>query len=41
VPLRERLPVYKRFVDDGWLSPRIEAAIEADDRAGRRYRSLL
>jgi FO synthase subunit 1 len=41
VPLRERLPVYQRFVDDGWLSPRIEAAIEADDDAGQRYRALL
>jgi len=41
VPLRERLPVYQRFVDEGWLSPRLEAAIEADDDAGRRYRALL
>jgi FO synthase subunit 1 len=41
VPLRERLPVYRRFLEEGWLSPRIEAALEADDEAGRRYRALL
>ena len=41
VPLRERLPVYQRFVDGGWLSEEIEAAINADDEAGRRYRRLL
>ena len=41
VPLRERLPVYRRFVDDGWLSKRIEAELDADSEAGRRYRALL
>jgi len=48
VPLRERLPVYERFVheDPGkrsgeWLSDRIAAAIAADDEDGRRYRSVL
>jgi len=41
VPLRERLPVYERFVGDGWLSEPIEAAIEADDDAGERFRSIL
>jgi FO synthase subunit 1 len=41
VPLQERLPVYERYVEDGWLSERIEAAIAADDDAGRRYRTLL
>ena len=41
VPLRERLPVYQRFVDDGWLSARIEAELDADSEAGRRYRALL
>ena len=41
VPLRERLPVHERFVEDGWLSGRIEAAIEGDDEAGRRYRACL
>ncbi|GGK68986.1 7,8-didemethyl-8-hydroxy-5-deazariboflavin synthase subunit CofG [Haloarcula sebkhae] len=41
VPLTERLPVYDRFVDDGWLSKPIEAAIEADDEAGERFRSIL
>ena len=42
VPLRERLPVYKRFLDgEGWVSDRIRAAIRADDPAGRRFRSVL
>jgi FO synthase subunit 1 len=41
VPLRERLPVHDRYLEDGWLSPRIERAIAADDDAGRRYRALL
>ncbi|WP_254279226.1 7,8-didemethyl-8-hydroxy-5-deazariboflavin synthase subunit CofG [Haloarcula marina] len=41
VPLRERLPVYERFADDGWLTPPIEAAIDADDGAGRRFRAVL
>jgi FO synthase subunit 1 len=41
VPLRERLPVYDRYVDDEWLSDRVRAAIAADDEAGARYRSRL
>ncbi|WP_336337688.1 7,8-didemethyl-8-hydroxy-5-deazariboflavin synthase subunit CofG [Haloarcula brevis] len=41
VPLTERLPVYERFVDDGWLSAPIEAAIGAEDDAGERFRSIL
>jgi FO synthase subunit 1 len=44
VPLRERLPVYERFLEDGgreWVSPRIRAAIDAEDAAGVRYRSVL
>jgi len=42
VPLRERLPVYERYVDDGdWLSERIEAAIAAEDAHGERFRSVL
>ena len=41
VPLRERLPVYERFVDEGWLSDPITAAMAADDAAGQRYRSHL
>ncbi|EMA17594.1 FO synthase subunit 1 [Haloarcula quadrata] len=41
VPLSERLPVYDHFVDDGWLSAPIEAAIEADNDAGDRFRSIL
>ncbi|WP_181692297.1 7,8-didemethyl-8-hydroxy-5-deazariboflavin synthase subunit CofG [Natronomonas sp. LN261] len=41
VTLSERLPVHDRYVSGEWLSPRIEAAIGADDAAGRRYRRLL
>jgi FO synthase subunit 1 len=41
VPLDERLPVHERYLAEGWLSPRIEGAIDADDDAGRRYRALL
>ncbi len=41
VPLRERLPVHQRFIDTDWLPPRIEAAIDANDAAGRRYRAVL
>ena len=41
VPLAERLPVHERYVSGAWLPERIEAAIEADNRAGRRYRALL
>jgi FO synthase subunit 1 len=48
VPLRERLPVYERFVpgdlENGggrWLSDRISTAIGAEDEAGRRYRAVL
>ncbi len=41
VPLSERLPVYERYLSSEWLSPTIEAAIDADDEAGRRYRALL
>jgi FO synthase subunit 1 len=41
VPLTERLPVYDRFVDDGWLSEPIEAALEAESDAGERFRSIL
>jgi FO synthase subunit 1 len=41
VPLRERLPVYERFVDDGWCSDRIEAAVAADDEHGERFRAVL
>ena len=38
VPLSERLPVYERFVEEGWLSPAVEAAIAADSPAGHRFR---
>jgi len=41
VPLTERLPVYKHYVDDDWLSPMIQRALEADDEAGRRYQAVL
>ncbi len=40
VPLRERLPVYERYVDEGWLSERIERELAADSEAGRRYRAV-
>jgi hypothetical protein len=38
------LPVYERFLNDRtreWVSPRIRSAIDADDDAGLRYRSVL
>ncbi|GKZ13080.1 7,8-didemethyl-8-hydroxy-5-deazariboflavin synthase subunit CofG [Haladaptatus sp. T7] len=41
VPLRERLPVYERFVDEGRVSDRIRAALDADGEAGERYRSAM
>jgi FO synthase subunit 1 len=52
VPLRERLPVYERFLPDGvrdgdgsleneWVGERIGRALIADDDAGRRYRAVL
>jgi len=41
VPLHERLPVYDRFVADGRISDPIRAALDADDSAGKRYRSLV
>ena len=47
VPLRERLPVYERFLPDGgaagndWVSGEITAPIRADDEAGARYRRVL
>ncbi len=42
VPLRERLPVYERFVDgDQWVSNRITDAIDAETVHGERFRSVL
>ncbi|MDZ7700786.1 MAG: 7,8-didemethyl-8-hydroxy-5-deazariboflavin synthase subunit CofG [Halobacteriales archaeon] len=47
VPLRERLPVYERFLPasdeaaNEWLSERVTAALRADDDAGARYRRVL
>ncbi|QGA81696.1 7,8-didemethyl-8-hydroxy-5-deazariboflavin synthase subunit CofG [Halomicrobium sp. LC1Hm] len=41
VPLRERLPVYERFLgDETWVSERIRAAIERDDVHGERFRAV-
>ena len=44
VPLRERLPVYRRYLRDDerdWVSDEIRRAIEAADAAGERYRAVL
>ncbi|MFC7082391.1 7,8-didemethyl-8-hydroxy-5-deazariboflavin synthase subunit CofG [Halorussus caseinilyticus] len=49
VPLRERLPVYRRYLpeevggdgDDQWVSETILDAIGSDGAAGNRYRSVL
>jgi FO synthase subunit 1 len=41
LPLRERLPVYERFVEEGWLSERISRELAAETPAGERYRSVL
>jgi FO synthase subunit 1 len=41
VPLRERLPVYERYLDDGWVSDRVRDAITAETDAGARYRACL
>ena len=41
VPLRERLPVYERFVEAGWCSTHVEAAIAAEDVHGERFRAVL
>jgi FO synthase subunit 1 len=50
VPLRERLPVYERYLppelggeDDAgrWVRSPIVEAIATDDKAGRRYRAVL
>ncbi len=41
VPLDERLPVYERYVDDGWLSSTIETAINAENEAGERFRDVM
>ena len=41
VPLAERLPVHERFVEERWLSERIERELVADAEAGRRYRACL
>ena len=41
VPLTERLPVHERYVEEGWLSDRIERELTADTEAGRRYRACL
>ena len=41
VPLRERLPVYERYLDDDWVSPVIRSAITGNDEPGARYRRIL
>ncbi len=41
VPLRERLPVYERYLEDGWTSDRIRRELDAPTPAGERYRSIL
>jgi len=43
VALRERLPIYERFLEDDeqWVSERIRRALDADDDAGERYRAVL
>ncbi|WP_256685821.1 7,8-didemethyl-8-hydroxy-5-deazariboflavin synthase subunit CofG [Halococcus qingdaonensis] len=41
VPLNERLPTHTRYVDEGWLAPRIERAIDRENEAGERYRAVL
>ncbi|WP_049997829.1 7,8-didemethyl-8-hydroxy-5-deazariboflavin synthase subunit CofG [Halococcus sediminicola] len=41
VPLRERLPTHDHYIENGWLAPRIERAIDRDDEAGERYRAVL
>jgi FO synthase subunit 1 len=41
VPLRERLPVYERYLEGEWVSERIREAIDAPDEAGERYRAVL
>ncbi|WP_435077491.1 7,8-didemethyl-8-hydroxy-5-deazariboflavin synthase subunit CofG [Halococcus sp. AFM35] len=41
VPLEERLPTHDHYVEDGWLSSTIERAIDHDDEAGERYRTVL
>jgi FO synthase subunit 1 len=38
VPLRERLPVYDRYLEDGWVSDRIVAAVERDGPPEADYR---
>jgi FO synthase subunit 1 len=43
VPLRERLPVYERFLDGdrAWISPPVRHALRAQNDAGARYRAVL
>lgn len=41
VPLHERLPVYGRYLNSEWISPRIHQALDADTDAGARYRAVL
>lgn len=41
VPLEERLPTHEHYIREDWLSPVIEHAIDREDEAGERYRTVL
>lgn len=41
VPLRERLPVYERYLDEEWVGDPVRGAVAADTDAGARYRAVL
>ena len=42
VSLKERLPIYDRFVkEEGWISSEVKQAIEARNAPGERYRRIL
>jgi FO synthase subunit 1 len=40
VPLRERLPVYESYLNDAWLSPRVQQVIRGDNTVGTKFRSI-
>jgi len=39
-PLRERLPVYESYLNDAWLSPRVQQVIRGDNTVGTKFRSI-
>tara|TARA_A100001037_G_scaffold304455_1_gene341273 strand:+ start:8532 stop:9617 length:1086 start_codon:yes stop_codon:yes gene_type:complete len=41
VSLKERLPVYNRFIEAGWISRDIRQVIEAKNDIGKKYRKIL